>query len=143
MSSNVYLVGGTGKDSEQGGNGGFTVQPDVWFSWNSGVSWTMLKQLTTTGYNNPVTLQLMDYGCVSLNYRTSSHRQLVLYSGAINVYNSAQVVQVGQWWNQPTCTCTSQTGIRALLGDLLFSGETANANNGAQDGPARQQQQRW
>jgi len=43
-------------------------------------------------------------------------------------------VAQGQWWNQPTCTCTSQTGIRAMLGDLLFAGETANSNNGAQDG---------
>ena len=132
-SNNVYLVGGTNKDSEQGGNGGFTVQPDVWFSWNSGQNWVMLKQLTTSGYNNPVTLQLADYSCASVNYR-GSHRQLVLYSGAISVYNSAQVVQVGSWWNQPTCTCTSQTGIRALLGDLLFAGETADSNNGASDG---------
>ena len=133
-SNNVYLVGGTGKDSEQGGNGGFTTQPDVWMSWNSGQNWVMLQQLTNTGYNNPVTLQLADYSCASLNYR-GSHRQLVLYSGAINVYNSAQVTLVSQqWWNQPTCTCTSQTGIRALLGDLLFSGESANSNNGAQDG---------
>ena len=135
LNNNVYLVGGTGKDSEQGGNGGFTVQQDVWFSWNSGQNWVMMKQLTNSGYNNPVTLQLADYSCAALNYR-GSHRQLVLYSGAISVYNSAQVVQVGQWWNQPTCTCTSQTGIRALLGDLLFSGESANSNNGASDGLA-------
>jgi hypothetical protein len=134
-SNNVYLVGGTSKDSEQGGNGGFTVQQDAWFSWNSGLNWVMLKQLTTSGYNNPVTLQLADYSCASLTYR-GSHRQLVLYSGAINVYNSAQVVQVGSWWNQPTCTCTSQTGIRALLGDLLFGSESADSNNGASDGLA-------
>ena len=134
-SNNVYIVGGAGKDAEQGGNGGFTVQPDIWFSWNSGQSWQMLKQLTTAAYNNPVTLQLADYSCASINTR-GSHRQLVLYSGAINVYNSAQVVQVGQWWNQPTCTCTSQTGIRALLGDLLWPGESADSNNGASDGLA-------
>ena len=132
-SNNVYLVGGTNKDSEQGGNAGFTTQPDVWFSWNSGQNWVMLKQLTNSGYNNPVTLQLADYSCAAINYR-GSHRQLVMYSGAISVYNNAQVVQVGQWGNQPTCTCTSQTGIRALLGDLLFSGESANPNNGASDG---------
>ena len=135
MSNNVYMIGGANKDAEQGGNGGFTTQPDAWFSWNGGQNWVLLSQQTTNGYNTPVTLQLADWSCASLNYR-GSHRQLVLYSGAINVYNNAQVVPVGAWWNQPTCTCTSQTGIRALLGDLLFPGESANSNNGAGDGLA-------
>ena len=126
-SNSVYLVGGSALNGEQQlqYSGTFVVQPDVWMSWNSGQSWVMLQQSTSVGYNSPVTLALASYSCAAMT-SSGGHRQLILYSGQIDVYNNQNNVQTGTWWNQPVCTCTSQTGIRSVFGDLVFPGETPN-----------------
>ena len=123
-SNNAYLVGGSPQNGEQqlAYSGVFVVQPDVWFSWDKGTTWTMLTQSTGAGYTNPVTLALASYSCASVVHN-SGHRQVLMYSGQIDVYNNQNTVATGAWFNQPVCTCTSQTAMRSLFGDLIFPSE--------------------
>ena len=123
-SNNVYLVGGSAQNGEQQlqYSGVFVLQPDVWFSWNKGASWVMLVQNTNAGYSTPVTLALASYSCAAMIH-SSGHRQALVYSGQIDVYNNQNTVATGVWFNQPVCTCTSQTAQRSVFGDLIFPGE--------------------
>ena len=123
-SNNVYLVGGSAQNGEQqlAYSSTYVVQPDVWFSWNKGATWVMLQQNTNAGYSTPVTLALASYACAAMVH-SSGHRQVLVYSGQIDVYNNQNTVATGVWFNQPQCTCTSQTAQRSLFGDLIFPSE--------------------
>ena len=115
----VYFLGGQGFS-------------DAYYSTSKGQSWSQLRAARgVSGLTSPVSLSSAAYSCDALIYTSSSsapngyHKQLVVYGGAIEVYSSTSSSRSGATSiSPPICSCDSITGIRAVLADLIFPGET-------------------
>ena len=116
--SNVYMTGGQYGDS--------------WYSPNKGLSWYQLTATTQAGYSQSIIPASATYACAFLNYQSGSgpqgyHRQLTVYSGFLSVYSTQ--LQVGGSstygnFSVSQCICDTVTGVRAMVADLIFPGET-------------------
>ena len=130
LSNNIYMPGGMDPNNNIGDSGNYNNGiGDVWFSGNMGVTWSRISQVTNVGYSSPVTLSTASYSCATLITGASPHRQIFVYSNWIEVYSAtASVVSRGNGFGIPTaqCTCDSLTGIRSVVGDLVFPGESPN-----------------
>jgi hypothetical protein len=126
LEGGVYLVGGQGFG-------------DAFYSINKGQSWTQLIAVTSTPSTSvPVVLSSTTSACSALLYTPSSsapngyHRQLVLYGGSISVYSSSST-RTTTTISYPTCSCNTLPGVRGLVADLVFPGESFS---GSGSGPS-------
>ena len=125
----LYFLGGAGVG-------------DAYYSTSKGQSWTQLKAASgVSGLSSPVTLSSAAYSCDALLYTASStapngyHKQLVVYGGAIEVYSGSSSSRIGPTTvSPPICSCDSIPGIRALLADLIFPGESYTGSGGSGGG---------
>ena len=115
---------------------------DAYYSTSKGQSWSQLKAASgVSGLSSPVTLSSAAYSCDALLYTASStapngyHKQLVVYGGAIEVYSGSSSSRIGPTTiSPPICSCDSIPGVRALLADLIFPGESFTGSGGSTNG---------
>ena len=126
--NNVYMMGGQ--------------YPDTWYSTDKGNTWAQLQPTTSAGYSQPFQLASSTYACNFINYQSGSgpqgyHRQLTVYSGFLNLYSAT--LQVGGAtsfgnFSVTQCLCDTISGVRAMVADLVFPGETVSTSSGNSGG---------
>ena len=144
--SNVYLVGGFNYGSTAADDTtalGTQSLNDVWFSNNKGASWYQMPTSTSSqyGYTSPVQPSSFMYSCAFINYASGSgpqgyHRQLTVMSGWQQVYSSQLSFGGLSTYSSSTftysqCMCDEITGVRALVADLVFPGESISSSSGS------------